>query len=301
MHFVKLQGAGNDYIFVDGINSILEWPDIARRVSDRHFGIGADGLIVAAPSDEADLRMRMYNADGSEGEMCGNGIRCLAKFVLERSLVQPSGEELVIETGAGIIKVLPKWEGGLVRGAIVDMGSPILKADDIPVDTTRIGRSAYDALDRSLSGQTGVKPEEIVFDAPLDVAKRQIIGTAVSMGNPHFVNFGENPPAEFPLEELGPLVETAEAFPNRVNFHVVFVESRTRLITRTWERGSGQTLACGTGAAAMVVAARLHGMVDDAVHVVVPGGDLLITWPGQGSVTMEGDAVEVFSGEWSES
>ena len=305
MEFTKLQGAGNDYLYVDGLREDglrerRDWPDLARKMSDRHFGAGADGLIVVAPSSVADARMRMFNADGSEGEMCGNGIRCFAKFVLERGLVEAGPAPLRVETNAGVLAVEPRWEGARVTGARVGMGEPVLRAADVHVDLAALGPSDYAALDDSLADALGVRPDELAFDASLAVDGASFALTAVSMGNPHVTAFLAEPVADVPLDRLGPLVERHAAFPRRVNFHIVNVEARDRIVSRTWERGSGLTLACGTGASAMVVAARLRGLVGDDVRVEVPGGALTISWPGRGPVLMEGDAVEVFSGEWLE-
>ncbi len=300
MHFTKLQGAGNDYIFVDGLSQQRDWSELSRRLSDRHFGIGSDGLIVAAPSETADVRMRMWNADGSESEMCGNGIRCLAKFVLERGLVPAPNGALSVQTGAGLIGVTPSWENGRITGARVDMGAPALRAADVPVDPAALGPSDYGALDAGIVEALGIAPDDIVFDSPLTADGATLVGSAVSMGNPHFIALLDDPVAGVALERIGPLVEHHAAFPRRVNLTVANVTSRSALDTRTWERGSGATMACGTGVCATVVAARLHGLVGDVVSVRTPGGELTITWPGHGHVIMEGDAVEVFSGEWPE-
>ena len=300
MHFTKLQGAGNDYIFVDGLREQRDWPEIARRVSDRHFGVGADGLIVVAPSERAPVRMRMYNLDGSEGEMCGNGIRCFAKFVLERGMVPANGGSLDVETGAGVLNIAPHWNGGRVTGARVDMGEPILRAADVPVDPSKMGASDYSALDVGLVESLGLRPDELAFDAPVTVNGVTFTLTAVSMGNPHVTAFIDEPVNDVELDRLGLAMEHHEAYPRRINFHLANVVARDHLVSRTWERGSGLTLACGTGVSSIVVAARLHGLVDDEVRVEVPGGELTITWPGHGPVFMDGDAVEVFSGDWPE-
>jgi diaminopimelate epimerase len=297
MQFTKLQGAGNDYIYVNGLTETRDWAELSRRIADRHFGVGADGLIVVTASEKAPVRMRMFNADGSEGEMCGNGIRCFAKYVLERNLVPSNGGSLDVETGAGVVSIVPHWEGRAVTGARVDMGTPILCAADVPAAQAEAGASDYTALNAETVKALGLAPAELLFDAPIAVDGVTFVGTAVSMGNPHFVCFVDEPVSAIPLEQLGPLMEHHAAFPKRVNFHVVNLMDRTHIVSRTWERGSGLTLACGTGASAMVVAARLHGLVDDEVSVRVPGGELTITWAGHGSVMMDGDAVEVFSGE----
>ena len=299
MQFTKLHGAGNDYILVDGLSQEQDWPKLSEAVSDRHFGIGSDGLIVVAPSDQADVRMRMFNPDGSESEMCGNGIRCLTKFVLERELVPGHEHGIAIETGAGVLSVTPQWEEGRVIRATVDMGAPILRAADVPVDPSNAGPSDRSAMDAVLLEGLGVAPDDVLFDAPIAVNGTTFTVTAVSMGNPHAVAFIDQPVADVELERLGPLIEHHTAFPRRVNFHIVNVKARNRIDARTWERGAGQTLACATGACAMVVSGRLHGLLDEAVTVEVPGGELIITWPGQGSVIMEGPVQEVFSGDWS--
>ena len=298
MHFTKLQGAGNDYIYVDGLNEQRNWPEVARRIADRHFGVGADGLIVVTPSERAPVRMRMYNVDGSEGEMCGNGIRCFAKYVLERGMVPANGSTLDVETGAGVLTIAPHWRDDRVVGARVDMGEPILRAADVPVDVSKMGPSDYAALDAGLVESLGLRPDELAFDAPVDVNGVTFALTAVSMGNPHVTAFIDESVNDVELDRLGPRMEHHAAYSRRINFHLVNYVGRDHLVSRTWERGSGLTLACGTGASAMVVAARLHGLVDDVVRVDVPGGELTITWPGHGPVFMDGDAVEVFSGDF---
>ncbi len=302
MRFTKLQGAGNDYIYVNGLGAERDWPELSRRIADRHFGVGADGLIVVKPSERADVRMRMFNADGSEGLMCGNGIRCFTKFVLEGELIDGQRDSLrdgiAVETASGVVTVVPEWRGDHIVGARVDMGPPVLKAADVPVDPTRLGPSDHEKLDAGLVESLGLRPEELLFNAPLAVDGVTLVGTGVSMGNPHFAVLTDEPVDEVPLDRIGPLVEHHDAFPGRVNLTIANVESRTLLVSRTWERGSGLTLACGTGVSALTVAARLQGLVDDTVAVKVPGGELKITWPGHGSVFLEGDAVEVFSGDF---
>jgi diaminopimelate epimerase len=297
VEFTKYQGTGNDYLFIDGRETDADWSSLAVKMSDRHFGIGADGIIIATQSSKAPVRLRMFNADGSEGEMCGNGIRCFTKFVIERDIIERPGDGPVnVETGAGVLTIQPRWDAGRVRAARVDMGVPILNAPDVPADQSQAGPSNHALLDASMVEAMGLAVSDILFDSAITVDGVTFVGTAVSMGNPHFVAFVQEPVDQLPLEHLGPLVEHHPAFPKRVNFHIVNLDDRGHLVTRTWERGSGITLACGTGASAIVVAARLHGLVDDEVRVTLPGGDLTITWPGQGALFMEGDAVEVFSG-----
>ena len=278
MKFTKMHGAGNDYVYVNGYVQSLDWPVISERISNRHKGIGADGLIVAASSKIADLKMRMFNADGSEGEMCGNGIRCLVAFAMSEGLVDSNANVISVETGAGVLDVRPTFGNSGMNGAIVDMGEPILRPSVIPVDLT----------DESFP----------VVDYPLDVNGRKFLMTFVSMGNPHAVSFIEEDVSSFPLEDIGPIVENHKMFPNKVNFEVVNVVSETHLKVRVWERGSGITMACGTGACAVVVAAHMKGLVGDQVNIELPGGMLGINWSGKGSILMEGPVEEVYRGQW---
>ena len=278
MKFTKMHGAGNDYVYVNGYVQSLDWPVISEKISDRHKGIGADGLIVAASSKIADLKMRMFNADGSEGEMCGNGIRCLVAFAMSEGLVDSNANVISVETGAGVLDVRPTFGNSGMNGAIVDMGEPILRPSVIPVDLT----------DESFP----------VVDYPLDVYGRKFLMTFVSMGNPHAVSFIEEDVSSFPLEDIGPVVENQKMFPNKVNFEVVNVVSETHLKVRVWERGSGITMACGTGACAVVVAAHMKGLVGDQVNIELPGGMLGINWSGKGSILMEGPVEEVYRGQW---
>ena len=278
MKFTKMHGAGNDYVYVNGYVQSLDWPVISEKISDRHKGIGADDLIVAASSKIADLKMRMFNADGSEGEMCGNGIRCLVAFAMSEGLVDSNANVISVETGAGVLDVRPTFGNSGMNGAIVDMGEPILRPSVIPVDLT----------DESFP----------VVDYPLDVNGRKFLMTFVSMGNPHAVSFIEEDVSSFPLEDIGPVVENHKMFPNKVNFEVVNVVSETHLKVRVWERGSGITMACGTGACAVVVAAHMKGLVGDQVNIELPGGMLGINWSGKGSILMEGPVEEVYRGQW---
>ena len=302
IEFTKYQGAGNDYLFIDSLspnpNGRQDWPGLAQVMCDRHFGVGADGIIIAAPSSltEAAVRMRIFNADGSEGEMCGNGLRCFAKFMIDRDLIPGIRGSLNVETGAGVLTVEPLWDASNIVGARVVMGEPILRAVDVPVDPSQAQMSDYSALDIELLKNLGLAPNDLMFDACLHADGTPVVGTAVSMGNPHFISFLDTPVYDIPLDEIGPLVERHPVFPQKVNWSVVNIRDRGHLTGRTWERGSGITLACGTGVSAVVVAARLHGLVDDHVSLDWPGGTLRITWPGYGPVIMEGDAVEVFSG-----
>ena len=274
--FTKMHGAGNDYIFVDCIqNSAPERPsELARRISDRRFGVGGDGLILILPSDCAEARMRMFNADGSEAEMCGNGIRCLAKYVYERGI--SSNPHPTIETGRGPLALDLLVEEGRVERVIVDMGAPILGADDIP---TRLGA-------------------DLVVDAELTVADRTLRATSVSMGNPHCVIYLERASDEWVLG-VGPMIERDAHFPEGANVEFVEVQSPSEVFQRTWERGSGETWACGTGACAVCVAGVLTGRTERRILVHLRGGDLEVEWDQEaGHVFMTGPAEEVYSGTW---
>ena len=277
MKFTKMHGAGNDYVYIDARAEDRDWPALSIAMSDRHTGVGSDGIILAWESDKADIKMRMFNADGSEGEMCGNGIRCLVRFAMERGIVSAGASPISVDTLAGVKQVTPLWEDGKMARAKVGMGEPLLRAEDIPV----------------------IAPgHEVVVDYPLQIDGRTFSISCVSMGNPHAVAFVDEPVAEVPLHELGPMVEHHAMFPRRVNFEIVNVVDRRSLEARVWERGSGLTMACGSGASALAVVARLHDYIDDEVAVCLPGGELIVRWDGHGPVELEGPIEEVFSGEW---
>lgn len=271
-----MQGAGNDYVYVDCFaEPIPQDPsDLSRRISDRHFGVGADGLILICPSNVADAEMRMFNADGSASEMCGNGIRCVAKYVYDHGICRR--EDLRIASGGKVLSLRLKVHNGAVDRVRVDMGEPILNAAQIPT---------------KLSGNP-------VRDVSLAVGDRQLQVTCVSMGNPHCVTFVEELTDEW-VSGMGPLVENAPEFPNRTNVEFVKVLSRDRVRQRTWERGSGETLACGTGASAVCVAGVLTERTNRRVIIELLGGDLELEWDATDNrVYKTGPAVEVFSGEW---
>jgi len=276
MRFTKMQGIGNDYIYVDCFDAAPADPAaLARRISDRHFGVGGDGLILILPSEQADVRMRIFNADGSEAQMCGNGIRCLAKYAYEHGLARKN--PMRVQTGAGIKEVaLAIRADGRVESATVDMGEPIFEPDRIPV---------------RLNGAD-------VLALPLEAGGRKFTAVCLSMGNPHAVIFTDDVDA-VPLGELGPAIENDEHFPQRVNVHFAQVLRRDEIRMHTWERGSGRTLACGTGACAACVAAARTGRADRRVIVHLPGGDLRIEWrEDDNHVYMTGPAQEVFTGDW---
>ena len=274
MKFTKMQGLGNDYVYVDCTRQELPDPEkTARIVSDRQFGIGSDGLILICPSDKADFEMRMYNADGSRGEMCGNGIRCVAKYVYDYGLTDQTS--ISVETLGGIKYLDLTVEHGKVSLVKVDMGTPILEPSRIPV------------------AASGTR----VVDEPLEVEGKVYHMTCVSMGNPHAVIFMDDV-AGLDLEKIGPSFENHERFPNRVNTEFVKVLDQNTVEMRVWERGSGETLACGTGACAVAVASILNGYTEDQVTVRLLGGDLEIFWDrAEDKVYMTGPAKVVFDGE----
>ncbi|MDD3028216.1 MAG: diaminopimelate epimerase [Erysipelotrichaceae bacterium] len=270
--FTKMEGIGNDYIYIDGINQDFQINEnIIKKISKRHFGIGSDGVIIIRPSSDCDFLMEMYNADGSMGKMCGNGIRCFAKFCYDHKLTDKT--HLVIETGAGIREVDLILDDGIVIGARVDMQKPILTCSKIPV----------------------VCQEEEMIDEHVKIGDNVYGLTAISMGNPHVVTFVGS--LDFDLEKVGPEFENHPMFPESVNAEFVQIVSRSKLKMRVWERGSHETLACGTGACAVMYAAYLNGYVDEVVDVELLGGTLKIEYDKQtGHIFMTGDATTVFEG-----
>ena len=289
MRFTKMHGLGNDYIYVNCFEEQVENPpELAKLVSDRHFGVGADGLILICPSETADVRMRIFNADGSEAEMCGNGIRCVAKYACEHKLAEAGGSlsvpgqpafgaSLKIETGQGVLTVgLVIDADAKVSRVCVNMGRPILAAKQIPV-RLRVSR---------------------VIEQPIRFGNRAFMMTCVSMGNPHAVFF-HNDIWTLELGTLGPEIENHELFPNRVNAHFVQIIGPDEFAMRTWERGSGITLACGTGACASLVAGVLTGRCERTCTAHLPGGDLDVNWCKEDDcIYMVGPATEVFEGIW---
>ena len=274
MKFTKMHGCGNDYVYVNCFEETVENPaEAARFVSDRHFGIGSDGLILICPSDQADFRMRMYNLDGSEGKMCGNGVRCIAKYVYDHHLTDKT--RISLETLGGIKYLDLNIKDGKVQTVKVDMGEPILKPAEIPVD---------------IEGDT-------VINKPVDVGGLIWHMTCISMGNPHAVVFVDDTKS-LDLEKIGPAFEKHPIFPEQVNTEFVRVIDRHTVDMRVWERGSGETFACGTGACATAMACILNGKTDDEVLVHLVGGDLLIQYDRETNhIFMTGPATEVFSGE----
>lgn len=275
MKFTKMHGCGNDYVYVNLFEEKLaDAPGMAIEVSNRHFGIGSDGLITIGPSPVADFCMHIYNADGSEAEMCGNGVRCVGKYVYDHHLTNQS--EITVETGAGIKTLILYPVNGKVEQVRVDMGEPILEAGQIPV----------------------VSDKERVIDEPITVGDRDWKMTCVSMGNPHAVVFVDDV-AAFDIEKYGPLFENHPCFPKRTNTEFVEIISDTEVSMRVWERGSDETWACGTGTCACVMACILNGYTQNRVLVHLRGGDLTIEYdPDSNHVFMTGPATEVFSGEY---
>jgi diaminopimelate epimerase len=281
MRFTKMHGAGNDYIYVNCFAEPVpkNISELARRMSDRRFGVGADGLILICPSERADAEMRMFNADGSAAEMCGNGIRCVAKYVYDHGIRR--NKTLRIESGGRTRTLELETTNNLVEQVRVDMGEPVLIPEQIPT---------------KLRSPKGL--EHPVVDLPLSVAGREVRVTAVSMGNPHCVVFVDEPTDEWVLG-VGPKLEVDSHFPKKVNVEFVTVLSEREAQQRTWERGSGETLACGTGACAVCVAGVLTDRTGREVKIHLRGGDLSIEWKeSDNHVYMTGPAVEVFSGEW---
>ncbi len=292
MRFTKMHGCGNDYVYVDCFAEPFpkNTASLAKAMSDRHFGIGSDGLILVCPSETADVRMRMFNADGSEAEMCGNGIRCVAKLAFDRGLTKKN--PMKVQTGRGVLTLQLKLHEGKVQRVTVNMGQPVLDADKIPVSLPQppeANRIVDFPLDKYIALES---PAGWMQKCGLDSRM-----TCVSTGNPHAIIFCQSVDA-VPLETIGPILETHPVFPRRINVHFVEVQSATMVKMRTWERGSGITLACGTGACAVAVAAALTGRTDRRVLAHLPGGDLELDWNADDHVYMTGPAEEVFSGEW---
>ena len=277
MRFTKWQGCGNDFILVDCLQEdVKDCSAFARKACDRHYGIGGDGVLLLLPSDKADFRMRIFNTDGSEAEMCGNGIRCFARYLYDEGIAK--GAEFTVETGAGILvpRIVP--EAGLAKAVRVDMGKPVLSGDEIPV--------------------TGFGKNRVVAE-PIQVAGKTYEMTCVSMGNPHCVIFVDDI-ASCGIEELGALFESHERFPRRTNTEFVEVRDREHLRMRVWERGAAITLACGTGACATLVAAVLNKMSERKAEVELDGGTLMIEWAEDDHIYMTGPAERVFAGEIAE-
>jgi diaminopimelate epimerase len=278
IEFTKMHGAGNDYVYINGFANTLpnDLEKLAIDISHRRFGVGGDGLILILPSKQADAQMRMFNADGSESEMCGNGIRCVAKYVYDHGIAKH--DQLRIETGAGILSLQIHAKDGLAEQITVDMGEPRLEASLIPTTLAPAGQQ--------------------VVNVPIEIKGRKLFATCVSMGNPHCVIFVPEIDDELVLG-IGPLIEKDDRFPKKVNVEFVEVLARGEVNQRTWERGSGETWACGTGASAVCVAGVLTGRTDRTIVNNLIGGQLRLTWDeASNHVMMTGPATEVFTGRW---
>ena len=278
--FTKMHGIGNDYILIDAREVEKDWSQVAVDICDRHFGVGGDGILLIRDSDVADCRMQIYNPDGSEAEACGNGIRMFSKYIVEQGVVSAPEDRLVVQTLGAVGKIELSRSNGSVSSVRASMGPARLRPSQVPV-----------ALEDG---------PDVVMDYPVELGDRTVPVTCVSMGNPHAVHFTDIPVDEFPLLDVGPRVENHPFFPARVNFEIVNIIDRTHVRSRVWERGVGETLACGTGACAIAVASCLHGLTDSPVNVQLPGGSLVIEWDGEGDVFLSGPAEYVFTGVWEE-
>ena len=285
MNFTKVQGAGNDFVLVEADEAQRDWSQLAIAICNRHFGVGADGLLLVSPSEVADFKMRVFDSDGSEARACGNGLRCLAKYALEKGLIRAATHQMLVETISDIRKVELHGIGSQVASIKVSMGEPKFRASDIPV----VIEQGEDLVDINS-----------MLSYPVIVEDADLLLNLVSMGNPHAVYFWQRPVSDFPLSRLGPKVEHLSIFPDRVNFEVARVVSRNEIETRVWERGVGETLACGSGACAITVAAQLYGYIDNKVDIKLPGGILGVEWDGAGEVFLSGPAEIVFNGVWSD-
>ena len=284
LEFTKMQGIGNDYVYIDCTKKELEKPEkISQIVSDRHFGIGSDGLILILNSKVADFKMELYNADGSQAEMCGNGIRCVAKFVYDKGLTEKT--KLKIETLAGIKELELNVENGKVKTVKVDMGEPILEAEKIPV-----------YIDEKMKSE-GITPTSVIKNLKLEAYNQNFTFTCVSMGNPHAITFIDNV-EKFDVKKFGSVFEVAKAFPKKSNIEFVEIVDKENINMRVWERGSGETMACGTGSCASVVACILNNKTSNKVKVHLLGGELYIEWNKENNhIYMTGPAEIVFEGK----
>ena len=286
--FAKLHGCGNDYIAIDGRNpkdKERDWGKLSIAMSKPAFGIGSDGIVLLLESNIAQVRMRVFNPDGSEAEMSGNGIRLFTKFVIDNQFASPKQGKLTVETLGGIRTVWPHIQNGRVKSARVAMGKATFSATEIPVDTSSIGNI-----------------NEII-NKKINIAGQTLQLTCLAIGNPHAVaimDTQKEPVEDFPLNKIGPTVENHPMFPQRINFEIVNIIAPNRIRTRIFERGAGETLSSGTGSTAAATAARKLGLVDETVDVVVDGGTLRISWDKQDEAFLEGPAVEVFTGTWNE-
>ena len=277
MKFTKMHGAGNDFLMIESAGEERDWEALSIAMCDRHFGIGADGMMLVIPSDRASIRMRLFNADGSEAEVSGNGVRCLVKYAVERGLAKPADGVITIEAIHDVLEANLNMAGTTVESVRLSMGPPRFEPKEIPVETDLAAP---------------------VLDMPLNGGGQDLAVSCVSMGNPHAVQFTNESVDDYPLETVGPAMEHHAAFPARVNFGVAQVIDRSHIDVRVWERGAGETLACGSGCCAAMVTAHLKGLVGDRVEIRQPGGLLVVEWDGLGHVFLGGPAAFVFNGDW---
>jgi diaminopimelate epimerase len=278
MKFTKMQATGNDFVILEKDNVVDDIKELAIKMCDRHFGIGADGIILVDSSAQP-LYMRIFNADGSEAGICGNGLRCFSKYVFDNTLARDY--DIEVNTPSGIKRISVNLEQGEVVSARVNMGPPSFSAADIPVN-----------IDNIASGGG------VITDYPLEVSGMKLLLTFVNMGNPHSIYFISSDVAEFPLNQIGPLVEHADIFPERTNFEIAHIVDRNVIKARVWERGVGETLACGSGACAIAVAASTKNLSGNNIDIMLPGGKLVIEWDINGDVFLTGAVETVFTGEW---
>ncbi len=284
MKFTKLQGTGNDFVLVETSDEVRDWAKLTLAMCERHFGIGSDGLLLLLPSKSADFRMRMFDPDGSEAEACGNGIRCLARYVYDRGMIPAGADRISVETIVGVRQLKLNKEADKLISIQAGMGEPKFKAEEIPVKIEQ--------------GRGQIIYTKNMIGYPANIAGVDMLLNLVSMGNPHAVYFQGKPVADFPLSRVGPEVEHSAIFPRRTNFEVARVIDEKEIEVRTWERGAGETLACGSGACAVAAAARLYGYAGNKVNIKLLGGTLQLEWDGFGEVLMTGPAETVFEGEW---
>lgn len=284
MEFTKMHGAANDFVMVDARNMEKDWPRLAVAVCNRNLGIGSDSLIIILPSDKADFGMRTFDADGSESETCGNGLRCVARYVIEKGLISPDVESLTIETITAVNRVTFERENGKIVKLWANMGKPRLSAREIPVELN--------------SGNGNGNGHQDMIRHTVQTNGNLLTLNLVSMGNPHAVHFLDETVADFPMSKIGPLVENLPIFPHRTNFEVARVIDDRNIEARVWERGVGETLACGSGTCAIAVASRMLGYTGSRVDIHLRGGVLNAVWNGDGEVVIGGPAEIVFEGTW---
>lgn len=283
MKFSKLEATGNDFILIDARDGELNWNKLAKDMCHRNFGIGADGIIIVTQSKIAELRMRIYNSDGSEAQVSGNGLRCFAKYAIDEKIA--IGPELKVETLAGIRAIKTSRYRGKVNRATVNMGTPQLKPAEIPVNL----------IDCQIAGQNNAT---LAPECSITIDGRKLTLSLVSMGNPHAVHYTDEPVVLFPINTIGEQVENNVVFPERINFEIARVLNYQEIEARVWERGVGETLSCGSGACAIAVTAMLRNLAKSKVDIILPGGTLTVTWDGVGEVFLDGPVEEAFIGEW---